>query len=58
MAQMAASDAISSATRDGCAPAACHDHPAAQARQSSCHDEPCVFSGLMSGSRPVPEATR
>jgi hypothetical protein len=38
--------------------AACRDHPAAQARQSPCHDEPCVFSGLMSGSQPVPEATR
>ena len=39
-------------------PAARHDHPAAQARQSPCHDEPCGFSGLMSGSRPVPGATR
>jgi 2-polyprenyl-6-methoxyphenol hydroxylase-like FAD-dependent oxidoreductase len=28
------------------------------AAEPPCHDEPCVFSGLMSGSQAVPEATR
>jgi hypothetical protein len=26
--------------------------------EAPCHDEPCLFSGLMSGSQPVPEDTR
>ena len=32
--------------------------PAAPGRQASCHHEPCLFSGLMSGSQLVPEVTR
>jgi hypothetical protein len=35
-----------------------HLRPAASARLAQCHDEPCVFSGLMSGSQLVPGATR
>ena len=31
---------------------------AAQHSSPPCHDKPCVFSGLMSGSQPVPGATR
>jgi hypothetical protein len=35
-----------------------HTAPGALARQSPCHDKPCLFSGFMPGSQPVPGITR